>query len=81
MDQNFYQKVYAPDGSMFEVSHERAADLVLNKGWSNNPATAKKSAPKRAKKVRGAKVAPATEADNQTEDEPVDAPASATDDE
>lgn len=30
-------KVYDKKGEMFEVSHEKAAQLVLNKDWSRTP--------------------------------------------
>lgn len=29
-------KVYAPNGEAFELPHERANDLVLNKGWTKS---------------------------------------------
>jgi hypothetical protein len=45
-----YVKVYDHNGELFEVSHEKAADLVLNKGWSKNPP---------AKAISAAPVAPA----------------------
>lgn len=36
-----YVTVYDQKGEMFEVSHETAANLVLNKGWSKNPPAAR----------------------------------------
>jgi hypothetical protein len=32
-----YHTIYAPDGVPFEVSPERASELILNQGWSNTP--------------------------------------------
>lgn len=49
MDDYFYKKVWAPNGQMFEVTHEKAAQLVLNKGWSNTPPATKKPANKGTK--------------------------------
>lgn len=48
---SLYRTVYAPDGSPFEVSPERASDLVLNQGWSN---TAPKTTATTGKKTRKA---------------------------
>lgn len=48
---HFYRKVYAPDGTMFEVNPEKAAQLVLNKGWFNTPPKKEKPAQKRGKKA------------------------------
>lgn len=40
---DIYRKVWSPDGAMFEVTPEKASELVLNEGWSNTPPKAKKS--------------------------------------
>lgn len=32
-----YATIYSPTGEKFEVGEEKAADLVLNHGWSNIP--------------------------------------------
>lgn len=50
---SLYHKVWAADGTMFEVLPEKAADLVLNKGWSNTPP---QPVTKASKKARPAKV-------------------------
>lgn len=47
----FYKKVWAPDGTMFEVTHERASQLVLNKGWSNTPPKTAKPSKKGGRKA------------------------------
>lgn len=47
---DLYRTVWDPAGVPFEVAPERAADLVLNKGWSNT-APVKKIAKKASKKV------------------------------
>jgi hypothetical protein len=64
VDAYFYRTVYAPNGQAFEFPHERAAQLVLNKGWFNTPPN-KKSAPK---KQRTKKAAPASEPVSETVD-------------
>jgi hypothetical protein len=68
-----YRKVWAPNGTSFEVPPERAAQLVLNEGWSNTPPQAdiKKKTKKTSKKVEET-AAPA--ADNTEIDEAVDGP-------
>jgi hypothetical protein len=49
---DLYRKVWAPDGTSFEVPPERAAQLVLNEGWSNTaPQEKKKTSKKASKKV------------------------------
>ena len=51
-----YEKLYTPEGKMFEVRPHLVADLLLNKGWTRNkpifvdvdiPKVEKKSKPKR----------------------------------
>jgi len=32
-----YHKVYDPDGKMFEVTHNKLSELVLNHGWTQQP--------------------------------------------
>lgn len=44
---DMYRTIYDPKGVPFEVPPERAAQLVLNKGWSNTPP--KKSSKKKTK--------------------------------
>jgi hypothetical protein len=49
----FYRKVWDDQDTMFEVNPEKAADLVLNHGWSNtDPALRKTKAKKPAAKTR-----------------------------
>lgn len=43
---SLYRTIYAPSGEAFEVSPDRADDLVLNMGWSNTapkPSRARRS--------------------------------------
>lgn len=48
---DLYRKVWAPDGTVFEVPPEKASDLVLNKGWSNTAPVAAKKSKKVSKKT------------------------------
>jgi len=59
---DLYRAVYDQNGQMFEVAPERAADLVLNKGWSN---TAPKKASKKGKAPAVVKDEPAPTADTE----------------
>lgn len=32
-----YERIYSPDGEPFEVTPDRAAELILNQGWTRQP--------------------------------------------
>lgn len=69
-----YRLVYAPDGTPFEVSPERAADLVLNEGWSNtapqnNAATTGKKTRKAAEEAPAADTTEVAESVDPVPDE------------
>lgn len=57
---NLYQTIYDQDGTPFEVTPERAAELVLNKGWSNIP-PAKKTAKRKYEKKAAVEITADTE--------------------
>lgn len=46
---SLYHDVWAPDGTKFEVPPEKAADLVLNQGWSNTPPKSETPSKKKGK--------------------------------
>lgn len=64
-----YRKIYDPDGIAYEVTPERASNLVLNEGWSNLP-KANKTANKKIKKIKAADEL-AADTEEVTEDESV----------
>lgn len=39
----FYKRVYSPDGQPFDVPTSRANDLILQKGWTQQPVVEEKS--------------------------------------
>lgn len=51
---DLYRTIYDPNGVSFEVPPDRAADLVLNKGWSNTPPEKKTATKKNFKKFKAA---------------------------
>ena len=55
---DLYRKIYSPEGTMFEVPPEKAADLILNKGWSNTPPASEKLTKKASKKAKDEKTVP-----------------------
>jgi len=63
---SLYKKVWAPDGTMFEVPPERAAELVLNKDWSNTPPQAEEK-PKKKGKRRAKDITPVADTTEDSE--------------
>lgn len=40
-----YVRVYSPDGEMFEVTRDRADQLILEQGWTQTPQVSSTAAP------------------------------------
>jgi hypothetical protein len=78
----FHEKVYSPDGEMFEVPASRVADLVLQKGWTRSkpelvdiPQTGEKGTAKTVRKSRKSSstvVPPAEDFDEISQDFPTE---------
>lgn len=64
-----YRTIYDPNGVSFEVPPDRAADLVLNKGWTNTQTEKKTATKKNFKKVKAADEL-AADTEEVTEDDP-----------
>lgn len=67
--EQLYRVIYDPSGVSFEVPPDRAADLVLNKGWSNTPTTKKTATKKTSYKKAKAADELAADTEEVTEDD------------
>lgn len=68
-----YRMIYDPNGVPFEVVPERAADLVLNHGWSNTAPKTKTAKKAKSSAVKKDDTAPTADTE-VTGDDPHESP-------
>lgn len=70
-----YKRVYSPDGEPFDVATQRANDLILQHGWTQQPPVAsepEEEAPKKTRRSRKKVEEPVEEPAVEEQDEPED---------